>query len=372
MAEHDTRLRRGARRPEGAPPGLRRHAHRLAPVRRRLRLDLLAVAVILVATLGAGFAPTTAGAALAAPPLASGHGLRIDSSVRTDARTVDVRVWSASINRQAGVRILLPDGYDQHPTRHYPVLYLLHGGAGTWTDWTSLGAAASTAGREVIVVMPDGGKGGWYTDWQNFGAGGAPRWETFHISSLVPWVDANLRTIPTKQGRGIAGLSMGGYGAMNYAGRHPELFAAASAYSGAVDINNDPLRILMTVSPIIDGMAPGRIYGIYPFDSLRRLKSNPWQLAPNYRGMRISLYTGNGLPGPLDAPIQDPITLGAGTIQEGVVYASNIALDRRLTSLGIAHTLHAYGNGQHSGAYWARDLADDVPGIVGALQPAAG
>jgi S-formylglutathione hydrolase FrmB len=341
--------------------------------RRRGSVPVAVAVVVLAATLGATVvANGAAGAGTAAPPLTDGFGLHVETASRTDARTVDVRVRSASINRAAGVRILLPDGYDAHPGRHYPVLYLLHGGAGTWTDWTALGAAASTAGREVIVVMPDGGKGGWYTDWQSFGAGGPPKWETFHIGSLVPWVDANLRTIPTKRGRAIAGLSMGGYGAMNYAGRHPELFTAVSAYSGAVDINNDPLRILMTVSPIIDGMAPGRIYGVYPFDSARRLQSNPWQLAPNYRGMRIALYTGNGLPGPLDAPIQDPITLGAGTIQEGVVHLANLALDRRLTSLGIAHELHAYGNGQHSGGYWARDLAQDVPGIVGALQPASG
>ena len=54
------------------------------------------------------------------------------------------------------------------------------------------------------------------------------------------------------------------------------------------------------------------------------------------------------------------------------MHASNLALDQRLSSLGIRHTMHAYGNGQHSGGYWARDLTDDVPGIVAALQPAAG
>ena len=59
-----------------------------------------------------------------------------------------------------------------------------------------------------------GGRGGFYANWLNFGKGGPPMWETYHIDQLIPFIDANLRTIPKRQGRAIAGLSMGGFGAM--------------------------------------------------------------------------------------------------------------------------------------------------------------
>ena len=94
--------------------------------------------------------------------------------------------------------------------------------------------------REMITVMPDiainDGGGGWCTDWPN----GAQSWETFHIDQLVPWVDSNLRTIPTRAGRAIAGLSQGGFCSMSYAARHPDLFSIALGYSGAPDIYYDP------------------------------------------------------------------------------------------------------------------------------------
>ena len=65
--------------------------------------------------------------------------------------------------------------------------------------------------------------GGWCTDWFNGGAGGPPRWETFHIDQLIPWVDRNLRTVANRGGRAIAGLSQGGFCSMSYAARHPDL-----------------------------------------------------------------------------------------------------------------------------------------------------
>src|SRR5206468_9699510 len=103
----------------------------------------------------------------------------------------------------------------------------------------------------LIVVMPQaagqGQGGGWASDWRNEGRGGPPKWETFTIGELVPWVDATYRTSARRAGRAIAGLSMGGFSAMSYAVRHPDLFAAASSYSGATDTNNPK------VWPVIQG-----------------------------------------------------------------------------------------------------------------------
>ena len=60
-----------------------------------------------------------------------------------------------------------------------------------------------------------------------------PRWETFHIDQLIPWIDHNLRTVADRRGRAIAGLSQGGFCSMSYAARHPDLFGVALSFSGA-------------------------------------------------------------------------------------------------------------------------------------------
>src|SRR5438128_1855963 len=60
-------------------------------------------------------------------------------------------------------------------------------------------------------------------------------WETYHMRELIPWIDSHYPTVADRSGRAIAGLSMGGFGAMTYAAKHPDLFAAAGSFSGAVD-----------------------------------------------------------------------------------------------------------------------------------------
>ena len=79
--------------------------------------------------------------------------------------------------------------------------------------------------------MPDAGKVGWETNWVDQ-SGGAQAWRDFHVDQLIPWIDANLRTISSKSGRAIAGLSMGGFGAIRYAQDRPDLFTYAASFSG--------------------------------------------------------------------------------------------------------------------------------------------
>ncbi len=196
--------------------------------------------------------------ALAFAPAASalrfhdGHGLHVLTVKSVDSRLLTLTVRTSALPGPANVRVLLPDGYASHPHRRYPVLYLLHGTSGGAADWTTLGGAEqATAGKPLIVVMPDIALnydgGGWCTDWPN----GRYRWETFHISQLLPWVDANLRTIRARGGRAIAGLSQGGFCSTSYAARHPDLFGTALSYSGAPDIAYDPAAQAL-VTPIIN------------------------------------------------------------------------------------------------------------------------
>src|SRR6202022_3173993 len=93
------------------------------------------------------------------------------------------------------------------------------------------------------------------------------KWETFHVGQLIPWVDANLRTVASRPGRAIAGLSQGGFCAMSYAARHPDMFTTAVSFSGAPDIAYD-LEAQVLVTPIInatevflDGAPPNSMFG---------------------------------------------------------------------------------------------------------------
>lgn len=300
-------------------------------------------------------------AALAAPTgaqaLSDRAGLHVASVSRLDRRLLDITLDTRALAGPTHVRVLLPDGYDAHPRRRYPVLYLLHGALADYTSWTRTGDAEHiTSGRPLIVVMPDGGGGGWYVNWQNDGRAGPPEWETYHLHQLIPWVDANFRTRGSRGGRALAGLSMGGYGAIEYAARRPDLFVYAASFSGAVDTNDPELWPVLQFEAVHYGGTPDAIFGPRATDEVNWHGHNPWDLAPNLRGMRLALYTGNGLRGPYDNKPFDPIEAG--------VHTMSVSLHRRLVALGIPHLWDDYGPGQHSWPYWQRDLRQALPQIM--------
>lgn len=293
---------------------------------------------------------------LAAPASAS---LRVTGTVQRTDRLTDVAFSTPSLRGAGHAMVLLPAGYDDHPTRRYPVLYLLHGGLGRHVDWAYQGDVERiTAGADVIVVMPDGSPAGWYTNWWNRGRGGPPRWETFHVGELVPWVDATYRTIEDRRGRGIAGLSMGGFGAMSYAARNPAVFGWAASFSGAVDIT----RNLATQATITAeaGAIEGKPFGPFGDPVSQRFvwrAHDPTVLAPRLRGTRLVIATGNGRRGVLDRfTFGDPV--------EDQMYASGRRMHQRLAALGIPHVWNAYGGGTHSWPYWQRDLRTWLPDFL--------
>lgn len=138
------------------------------------------------------------------------------------------------------VDVVLPPGYATHRRDHYPVLYLLHGFPGVPSTFVTVGQVAATeatlvaAGqmKPMILVMPSGTRS--YltdTEWAN-GRGPANAWETMVAGNLVSTIDARYRTIPTGAARGIAGLSEGGYGALNIGLHHPGEFGLLESWSG--------------------------------------------------------------------------------------------------------------------------------------------
>jgi diacylglycerol O-acyltransferase / trehalose O-mycolyltransferase len=296
----------------------------------------------------------------ASPASAADQGIQLISSQRLDGRLTELTLSTPALAKPTHVRVLLPTGYRKKKSRRYPVAYLLHGSFGDYRDWTDKGAAERlTAGRKLIVVMPDGGQGGWYTDWVNRGAGGFPEWETFHIGQLVPWIDERYRTLTSRGERAIAGLSMGGFGAMSYAARHPSLFSWAASFSGAVDIvNYPPVAAIIDLEAPADGGLPGDQFGDRILAEANWRAHNPWDLAENLRKTTLVIDTGNGQPGSLDPPgkLFDPIELG--------VHDMSLSLHQRLLALGIPHTWNDYGPGTHSWPYWQRDLSEAMPSMM--------
>jgi S-formylglutathione hydrolase FrmB len=302
------------------------------------------------------------------PKYVGRDGLQVTSVKQLDGRLVALTFKTAALPQPVSVRILLPAGYATSRKR-FPVLYLLDGTSGTAADWTTSGSAeATSAGKPLIVVMPDitlnGDGGGWCTDWPN----GVERWETFHIGELVPYIDATLKTVSSRGGRAIAGLSQGGFCSTSYASRHPDLFGMVLSYSGAPDIAYDPdahagtMAVINATETGLDQVAPDTFFGSPVTDEINWAAHDPATLADkNLRDTRISLLTGNGLPGPLDtASTANPASEGI----EGAVSFDTGKFEQRLTALGIPNTYNAYGPGTHSWPYWTRDFQWTIGAIM--------
>jgi S-formylglutathione hydrolase FrmB len=298
-----------------------------------------------------------------------GHGLQVVSSRQIDSRLYAVVVKTQALPSPANVYVLLPPDYDTQPDKTWPVFYLLHGTSGTASDWTQLGHAEQVIGdREVITVMPDialnSDGGGWCTDWPN----GAEKWETFHIDQLIPWVDQNLRTIPTRQGRAIAGLSQGGFCSLSYAARHPDLFQDALGYSGAPDVYYDQIDrsgamfIIGGTEVGLTHVPPGTFFGDQFSNGINWAAHDPATLAENLRSTHMYMYWGNGFPGPLDPTPWGGLS-GADEI-EAAINQSNTDFQKRLNSLGIPAYFDAYGAGTHTWPYWQRDLEWSIDKIM--------
>ncbi len=148
-------------------------------------------------------------------------------------RVETVQLKSKLVRATLPYDVVLPVHYEaeENRERRYPVLYLLHGLAGHYSDWTeNSGLVAYAAQYHLIVVTPEGNDG-WYTDSP---VDPSQKYESYILQELIPDVDAHYRTIKAREGRSIAGLSMGGYGALKFGVKHPELFIFAGSLSGAL------------------------------------------------------------------------------------------------------------------------------------------
>ena len=199
--------------------------------------------------------------AAAAPLLLLATASRPAASQPRGTVVIDT-LWSQSLGIRKQFVVYLPPSYDREPTRRFPVAYYLHGMWGSEWDWvrrgridTTMDSLVSSGTAEMILVMPDGDDG-WYTTWNSLGnyrqCQRAPReppassycvpwphYDDYIARDLVAFVDSSYRTLARPEHRGIAGLSMGGFGAVSLAIAYPDVFSAAASHSGTVA----PLRI---------------------------------------------------------------------------------------------------------------------------------
>jgi putative tributyrin esterase len=231
---------------------------------------------------------------------------------------------SAALQRDMRYRVLLPKNYDKGG--RFAVLYLLHGLYGDYLNWdTRTGLENYAQNLRQLIVMPDADDS-WYTDSATVPG---DKFEEYIAKDLVSEIDAKYRTIRERHGRAIAGLSMGGYGAVKLALKYPDSFELAGSLSGAFNAAQN----LDTLRPEFSAKL-AEVFG--KVGSRERAENDVLQL--------------------LNAPRQTSYPyfyLGCGT--EDFFLETNRALVAQLSSQKIAYEYHETPGG-HTWEYWDREL----------------
>jgi diacylglycerol O-acyltransferase / trehalose O-mycolyltransferase len=200
--------------------------------------------------------------------------------------------------------------------------------------------------------MPEGGKAGYYSDW-NSGA----KWETFHLGELPRYLTAQGFPINFNR-KALVGYSMGGFGALSYAARHPARFKAVVALSPVADPLRNPSLVLNDLRDAYSSSTRYKLWGNPKTTSGARTwkKHDPYYLAKGLKGTYLYLYAGKN-----------------GGSLESTLRAQVLKLKNKLTSLGtsklqITVSTHTGSYGTHNYSYWSAQLAKAWPGVVNALK----
>lgn len=244
-------------------------------------------------------------------------------------------IQSKALRGRSGVFVYLPPGYDDTPDRRYPVLYLLHGAYGWEWDWVAKGRAHFVAEQlikakeiePIIMVMPSDGLRGIGTLYVNW-ADNSMRCEDWIAKELVGWTDSTLRTIASREGRCITGLSMGGFGAMNVGLRNRKKFRSIASHSGFFRLTWARRRWA------------GMVFGTGSDGRARRQANSPYHYVGDIRGRDLpKLY--------MDCGVDD------------FLYQDNVAMHARLEELRIQHIYNEFP-GAHDWEYWSEHIADSL------------
>ena len=146
-----------------------------------------------------------------------------------------VSIPSKAMQREFNAVIVLPEIYANSPEKSWPVVYLLHGWSGKYSDWIRNADLSSLSDKyEFIIVCPDGGYAGWYL---NSPLKKDSQYETYIAKEVINYIDNNYRTNANCKNSFICGLSMGGQGAIRLISKYSELFEAAGSMSGVMKLS---------------------------------------------------------------------------------------------------------------------------------------
>jgi S-formylglutathione hydrolase FrmB len=287
------------------------------------------------------------------------------------------RFFSPALGVHKGYLVYLPPTYAEDSTRRFPVAFYLHGHGQDETAWVGDGridlvmdSLIAAGGPELIVVTPDGDDGR-YTTWaepvsyeacardpQRHWAAEAPsaycvrraKYDVYIARDLVSHVDTSYRTLTDRQHRGIAGLSMGGYGAIALALRYPEVFSAAASHSGSLSPFylgphpfDEPARYTRSVDSLVRRFGP-EAAAIFGRDTSTWLSRDPAYLARQLlrtRGEDLmpALYVDVGRKDHLINPNRD--------------------FHAKLRDLDIRHE-YEERTGGHDWPYWQRNVRESL------------
>lgn len=242
-----------------------------------------------------------------------------------------LQVPSLAMNKTYKAAVVLPNLYAKSKT-NFPVLYLLHGAYGHFSDWLSKTPNKSLIQNlsdqyNIIIVMPEGENFSFYLDSPvNKGS----QFETYITQEVIQKIDATYRTIKDKKGRVITGLSMGGHGALSLATKHPDLFCAAGSMSGVADmstmLNRDPKDGIFKLIEPVFGTNPSPI-----------------------------LFTSNAVLGMVDKMKNNQLALILDCGVDDFLIESNRELHRRLVYQKVPHD-YTERPGAHTWDYWENAL----------------
>jgi S-formylglutathione hydrolase FrmB len=277
---------------------------------------------------------------------------------RVAPRIVDLTIRSPALGTTARVRLMTPSGWRaSRGSRRWPVLYLLHGCCDSYESWTrSTDIEKWPRLRRVLVVMPDGGDVGFYSDWRGSAGEPGPAWERFHLTEVRRLLERRYGAGPR---RAVAGLSMGGLGAMAYTARHPGLFTAAASFSGLLHPLQDDEFLLGLFAQFTPD--PQAIWGDPAGDRAIWARHDPAELAGRLRGTPLFVSAGDGRPGPLDGSAHARDRIEATVLSESRAFVS------RLRQHDIPVHADFYGPGTHTWPYWLGELERALPTLLGSL-----
>jgi enterochelin esterase-like enzyme len=275
--------------------------------------------------------------------LAAAAGTLAASDAVAQGRVLEgMNFKSEVLGKDVAYAVYLPPDY-QASTRRYPVVYLLHGFTDDESGWIQFGevqhaadaAIASGAIPPMIIAMPDGGVAWYVNDYQN-----KLRYEDMFVAEFVPHIDAAFRTRPKREFRGVAGLSMGGWGALVYGLRHPDLFAACAPFSAGVWTDDEIIGMKQetwdaVVGPVFGPGLKGKdrltahLRGYSPLDLAKTL--------PEASLKKVRYYIDCG--------------------DDDFLFKGNVALSVILHDRKIPHEFRVRDGG-HTWVYWRTGLVD--------------